>query len=77
MVVPGTTTYGGIQDAGTLFELTRKAGGEWTYTTLFDFTGFSGTYPLAGLVLGAKGKMYGTTYYGGTHNIGTVFEFTH
>ena len=73
----GTTTYGGIQDAGTLFELTRKAGGEWTYTTLFDFTGFSGTYPLAGLVLGAKGKMYGTTYYGGTHNIGTVFEFTH
>jgi uncharacterized repeat protein (TIGR03803 family) len=73
----GTTSYGGIQNAGTLFELTRNAGGEWTYTTVFDFMQLLGMYPSGGLVLGAKGSMDGTTYEGGTHNFGTVFEFTH
>jgi uncharacterized repeat protein (TIGR03803 family) len=73
----GTTSYGGAQGDGTMFELTRNAHGEWMYTTLFDFTGISGMYPLAGLVIGAKGKMYGTTSYGGTQNLGTLFEFTH
>jgi uncharacterized repeat protein (TIGR03803 family) len=28
------------------------------------------------VILGAKGSIYGTAAYGGTHNSGTVFELT-
>ena len=36
--------------------------------------GADGSYPFAGLVLDATGNLYGTTYSGGTGNVGTVFK---
>jgi uncharacterized repeat protein (TIGR03803 family) len=47
-----------------------------TFKTLKSFDGTDGAYPYAGLVQGANGDLYGTTYDGGTDNYGTVFEIT-
>jgi uncharacterized repeat protein (TIGR03803 family) len=74
----GTTALGGASNAGTVFELTPPAitGGAWTETVLHAFTGGSdGRYPGEGnLILDNKGNLYGTTFFGGASNIGTVFE---
>lgn len=40
---------------------------------LFSFLG-DGAYPDAGQVMGAAGKLYGTTFLGGTADKGTVFR---
>jgi uncharacterized repeat protein (TIGR03803 family) len=75
----GTTYVGGTTGYGTLFELNRKADGKWTYLTVYSFLGEAdgdGASPYAGLILGASGHLYGTTYQGGGAGLGTVFEFT-
>ncbi len=44
---------------------------------LYSFTGSNdGANPLAGLAQGNDGNFYGTTYYGGTDNAGTVFKIS-
>ena len=73
----GTTVRGGIHDDGAVFELTPKEGGGWTEKVLHSFGhGTDGTYPFAGLIFDAAGNLYGTTYEGGIHGYGTVFELT-
>jgi uncharacterized repeat protein (TIGR03803 family) len=57
---------------GTVFEIT--AGGR--LTNLHSFDGTHGNDPTAGLVQGADGNFYGTTYTGGTNYNGTVFKIT-
>ena len=47
-----------------------------TFTTLVDFDDANGSLPEASLIQGADGNFYGTTYRGGTHTFGTVFEIT-
>lgn len=51
-----------------------------TVTTLYNFCVLAnctdGENPHATLVQGTNGSIYGTTYWGGTHNSGTVFEYT-
>jgi len=49
-----------------------------TETVLYSFGSQSrdGAYPLAGLIMDAKGNLYGTTLYGGAYSGGTVFELT-
>jgi uncharacterized repeat protein (TIGR03803 family) len=59
----GTTTYGGVADSGTVFSLATPAG---TETVLYSFKGTTdGALPLAPLILGSSGDLYGTTYAGG------------
>jgi uncharacterized repeat protein (TIGR03803 family) len=43
------------------------------YAVLKNFNGSDGTQPQAGLVL-SDGRLYGTTYYGGSSFYGTVFK---
>lgn len=44
---------------------------------LYSFTdGADGGDPVAGLVFDGAGNLYGTTYYGGSSDYGTVFELT-
>ncbi len=46
-------------------------------TVLYAFTGGNdGGIPFAGLIQGADGNFYGTTYGGGPSNAGTVFKIT-
>jgi uncharacterized repeat protein (TIGR03803 family) len=49
-----------------------------TETVLVNFTGHSaGGTPYSNLLLDSAGNLYGTTYYGGVFNYGTVFKLTH
>jgi len=47
-----------------------------TFTTLHKFSVTDGDKPQDSLVQGFDGDFYGTTYYGGAHNFGTVFKIT-
>ncbi len=47
-----------------------------TETALYDFTGTSGSQPLASLISDAKGALYGTTFHGGASGMGVVFKLT-
>jgi uncharacterized repeat protein (TIGR03803 family) len=76
-----TTFNGGIfgssNSAGTAFELSPAADGTWTETVLHNFGhGHDGTNPAAGLLFDTSGNLYGTTYEGGAHFSGTVFELS-
>jgi uncharacterized repeat protein (TIGR03803 family) len=74
----GTTSGGGSNGYGTIFEI-NPAG---ALTTLSGFcpasgcTGAHGATPMAGLVQGTNGDLYGTTYSGGANGSGTVFRIT-
>jgi len=67
----GTTAYGGAYGGGTVFKVDTTG----TETVLHNFTGAAdGGTPEAGLILDAAGTLYGTTEYGGTFGLGTVFK---
>jgi uncharacterized repeat protein (TIGR03803 family) len=72
----GTTQQGGVNSAGTVFEITPAG----TLTTLYSFCSVGvctdGDDPVAGLVQAANGDLYGTTPGGGTKGAGTVFKIT-
>ena len=57
----GTTFYGGVDGAGTVFELTPEAGGKWVEKVLHSFNGKDGKNPSAGLIFDALGNLYGPT----------------
>ncbi len=73
----GTTNSGGTSNYGTVFKLTppASAGEVWKETALHDFlSGSDGSNPVAVVVIGKGGALYGTTYNGGASGLGTVFE---
>jgi len=79
----GTTYFGGTpggcpasDGCGIVFELTPVAGGGWTEKVLHAFkdNGKDGYYPNGALTRDGAGNLYGTTFQGGSHNDGTVFE---
>ena len=74
----GTTRYEGSQyNEGTVWEL-KNTSGKYKEIVLHSFEDTSandGYDPLASVIL-FKNKLYGTTYAGGTHGAGTVFEVT-
>jgi len=73
----GTTENGGDQRGGTVFKLTPGTAGVWNETILHNFGGAGdGNQPMAGLVIGPAGSLYGTTYVGGLNLFccGTVFR---
>lgn len=72
----GTTQGSGIYGYGTVFKLTPSSG-NWTETTLYDFTGGSGGgSPVFGVVLDSAGNLYGTADTGGGNLVGTVYKLT-
>jgi len=80
----GTTAFGGIHGAGTVFRITLAG----AYTVLYSFgaSASDGTVPVSALVQGSDGNFYGTTSNGGANhcanipgsggNCGTVFRLT-
>jgi len=120
-ILYGTTTWGGIYDYGTVFELTLGSG-VWNENVIFSFDVNDGARPYSGMAMGkggvlygtagvvfelapgsdgwtesvidyfsnhndgngpfagpivdANGNLYGTTEWGGTHNMGVVYELS-
>jgi uncharacterized repeat protein (TIGR03803 family) len=72
----GTTFTGGINNNGTVFELSPGMKGKWREKILHSFNGKDGASPRTELTLDAAGNLYGTTSAGGLHDDGTVFELT-
>jgi uncharacterized repeat protein (TIGR03803 family) len=72
----GTTSSGGTNFNGTVFELTLNSHGVWIETVLYDFDGTDGDSPRAELIMDAKGNFYGTTFSGGTNSDGVVFKLS-
>jgi len=69
----GTAYAGGIGH-GTVYQLKKKPSG-WIFNPLYSFPGgIDGANPLARVILGRNGTLYGTTYNGGTSGVGTVFN---
>lgn len=70
----GVTQYGGTYNncdggCGIIFKMSRS--GE--FTTIYNFTGLlDGFYPITTFVEGSDGKMYGTSFEGGTNLCGTM-----
>lgn len=69
-----TTPYGGQNLWGTVFKLSPDGSGGWRETILTNFTGQDGAWAKAPLIIDAAGNLYGTTYIGGAHDRGAVFE---
>jgi uncharacterized repeat protein (TIGR03803 family) len=68
----GTTASAGAVLAGNIFAFDPDTK---TITSLFVFNGANGKTPYAGLIVGDDGRLYGTTYAGGSSGNGTVFAF--
>ncbi len=72
-----TTTFGGANGAGSVFELAAASGGKWKGAVLYDFPVLTeGTVPYSGLTADGAGNYYGTTTAGGTASSGTVFKLS-
>jgi uncharacterized repeat protein (TIGR03803 family) len=63
----GTTACGGIYKGGTVFKLSTTENG-WVHTSLHDFAGTDGSYPVSNVSIGTDGTLYGTTLEGGDLN---------
>jgi uncharacterized repeat protein (TIGR03803 family) len=76
----GTTTLGGANGEGSVFELSAQSGGGWKESILYSFNpsnSSDGFLPVAGLTIDSSGNLYGTTEWGGPVNGGgTVFELS-
>jgi len=71
----GTTELGGVGGFGTVFEMTSSESG-WVLTKLFEFRDVQadGYYPVAPVVFGPDGALYGNVQYGGENYGGAVFK---
>jgi uncharacterized repeat protein (TIGR03803 family) len=70
----GTTLLGGASvGLGTVFKMNPQG----VVSVLYKFLGSpDGALPMAGLVEGTDGNLYGSTEEGGSNNIGTLFQIT-
>ncbi len=77
-VLYGTTNAGGTYGYGTVYQLSPPSapGGQWSESLLHSFMYSDGGYPYGGVILDASGNLYGTTTYGGSAGVGTVFELS-
>ena len=72
----GTTFFGGVNAQGVVYELAPSGGG-WTESAIHTFSGSSdGENPYSSVVFDQAGNLYGTTFSGGAHGYGTVFQLT-
>lgn len=73
----GTTSSGGTLNGGTAYELT-SSGGSWAESILHNFgVDLDGLTPYRSvLAFDHAGNIYGTTYFGGAIDAGTVFQVT-
>ena len=69
----GSTLFGGVNNGGTVYELS-PSGGSWSLTTLHSFSTYYGPYNK--LTVDAKGNIYGTANGAGAYGLGSVFKLS-
>jgi uncharacterized repeat protein (TIGR03803 family) len=70
------STVGGAKGFGNVYELSPNSG-KWTFTTLYSFQDQpDGASPYGGVIFDQAGNLYGTTYYAGANDLGTVYKLT-
>jgi len=81
----GTTTGGGTQSMGVVYNLTPNSNGTWTYDVLHSFAGGNdGSYPWWNLIFDTAGNLWGVAAAGGKticntwagSGCGVIFELT-
>jgi uncharacterized repeat protein (TIGR03803 family) len=73
--VYGAATVGGANGKGTVFKLRRGPNNTWQLKTLYSFKGQPDAgFPYGGLNFDQAGNLYGTTYYDGANNLGSVYQ---
>ncbi len=73
----GVCTVGGANGFGMVYELSPNHG-KWQLTTLYAFKDQpDGALPYGGVIPDNQGNLYGTTYYAGANDLGTVYKLTH
>jgi uncharacterized repeat protein (TIGR03803 family) len=70
----GTTQAGGTHGGGTVYEITLQGVKTTVYNFCTQVNCTDGQYPVAALVEGTDGTLYGTTEFGGINGDGTVFK---
>jgi len=72
----GVCTVGGVNGWGTVYEVSRVKD-HVQFTTLYAFKDQpDGALPYSGLAFDQAGNLYGTTYYAGANDLGTVYKLT-
>ena len=72
----GVCTVGGVNGFGTVYKMSSVQG-QWQLTTLYAFKDQpDGALPYGGVVFDKLGNLYGTTYYAGANDVGTVYKLT-
>ena len=62
----GTTVQGGTHASGTVWQLHPNGNGTWSHSVLYNFSGGAdGAEPYKGVMLDARGNLYGTAVTGG------------
>ena len=69
----GTTMYGGISNAGTIFRL-NKDGSDFSVIMNFTDQPTDGAYPQGGLLKGSDAVLYGTACFGDPSGVGLLFR---
>lgn len=74
---PGGSAECGLDRCGIVYGV-RKVGSAWTLTTVYQFHGADGQFPSSPVLIGARGRIYGTTAGGGSARCqcGVVYELT-
>jgi uncharacterized repeat protein (TIGR03803 family) len=67
-----------LECCGIIYSLTPPDNGStggWTETTMYDFANvpFDGGEPGSALIFGKGGTLFGTTYNGGTSDLGAIY----
>jgi uncharacterized repeat protein (TIGR03803 family) len=67
----GTTSGGGARGYGTIYQIDSSG----NFSLIYSFTnGIDGSDPYAGVFQGSDGYLYGTTFYGGSSNVGAAYK---
>lgn len=71
----GVSTVGGVNGEGTAFVLTPTQSGQFTFQVIYAFKGSPDAgFPYGALLADKQGNLYGTTYYDGAHDFGSVYQ---
>lgn len=69
----GTASQGGVNGNGVIYQLTPAG----QFSVVYTFSGGTdGASPVAALIVGKDGALYGSTYRLGSGGAGTIFKFT-